>query len=115
MRRIINILPAEKNRWLREDRNDIVPLGNLVGQTVRNVLTNGVYFVEEHEEIVNCGHCRGVGECNLDHEGCWGRMDRMGPTCPSCGGSGEALKFSYVLSELLPADTCDDTDDVVEF
>ena len=112
--KIINVL-FTGDKLLREDRNDIVPKGNLVGETVRNVLTGELFFVEEEETIVNCRHCSGVGECDLSHEGCWGQMDRYGPTCLSCGGSGETLKFTYNLVKIHSDEIILEDNDVVEF
>jgi len=112
---IINVLFAENNRLLREDRNDIVPKGSLVGETVRNVLTGELFFVEEEETIVKCQHCMGIGECPLTHECCWNRMDQYGPTCNSCKGSGEALKFTYNLVKIGQDEINLEDNDVVEF
>jgi hypothetical protein len=117
----INVRSTGSGKLLRLDRNEIVPTGSLVGQIVRDLSTGSkLFIVVEEETIVNCWHCAGIGECDISTEMCWGHIDRFGPTCPSCNGSGEQLRFSYELmpithEDAVLMDEIIQDDDVVEF
>jgi hypothetical protein len=83
------------------ESNVEVPLFTLVGSVLRDIETGFIYFVQKEEVENDCRHCSGYGECDITHVQCWGRMDRVGPQCPICGGVGAVASF---VSRLVRTD-----------